>query len=141
MLTLLYSLLIFLAFKITTASVIHNGSTCYVYPNTLTRPTTTLDDSPSILRAFDLCGRNGNVILTAHTFHIGQVMNTTKLLNCNVHVYGELVWSSDTAYWLSHSLGVDFQNQSTAWFFGGTNVSLRGHGRGRLNGQGTRHVS
>lgn len=116
--------------------VVNNGTSCYVYPESLTHFGQPVDDTPSILRAFELCGTNGSVILTDNTFHIDQVMNTTNLLNCDVELHGEMVWSTNVPYWLSHSYSVVYANLSTAWLFGGTNVTFRGFGKGRFNGNG-----
>ncbi|KAM0800807.1 putative exo-polygalacturonase [Usnea florida] len=107
--------------------VVNNGTSCYVFPEALSYGGQPVDDTPSILQAFDLCGINGSVIFTNHTFTVDQVMNTTNLLNCDVSLYGEMVWSTNVPYWLSHSYGVVFQNLSTAWLFGGTNVTFRGY--------------
>ena len=121
----------------TTLSVaVRDGSSCTVYPEPPSDSGQPQDDAPSILQAFQDCGANGNVVLTDNLFHINQVMNTTNLVNCDVSLYGEMIWSSDVSYWRSNSYSVDFQNQSTAWLFGGTNVTLQGFGQGRFNGQG-----
>ena len=117
--------------------VTQNGTSCYVYPESVEDAGQTVDDAPSVIQAFQQCGTNGSVILTNNTFHINSVMNTTNLLNCDVSLYGEMIWSTDIAYWRSHGYPVGLQNQSTAWLFGGTNVAFRGYGQGRLNGQGT----
>ena len=118
--------------------VVNNGTSCYLFPEALTHAGQPVDDTPSILQAFDLCGINGSVIFTNHTFTINQVMNTTNLLNCDVSLLGEMVWSTNVPYWLSHSYDIVFQNLSTAWLFGGTNVTFKGYGQGLLNGQGMR---
>ncbi|KAL1961508.1 hypothetical protein VTN77DRAFT_1649 [Rasamsonia byssochlamydoides] len=118
------------------AYVVNNGTECYVFPESLTHGGQPADDSPSILKAFELCGINGSVILPNEKFYINQVMNTTNLLNCDVSIYGELIWSTNIPYWLSHSYPVTFQNLSAAWLFGGTNVTLRGYGQGRFFGNG-----
>ncbi|KAL1987783.1 hypothetical protein VTN96DRAFT_2623 [Rasamsonia emersonii] len=118
------------------AFVVNNGTECTVFPESLTHGGQPVDDSPSILKAFELCGINGSVILPDEKFHINQVMNTTNLLNCDVSIYGELIWSTNIPYWLSHSYPVTFQNLSAAWLFGGTNVTLRGYGKGRFFGNG-----
>ncbi len=118
------------------AYVVNNGTECYVYPESLTHGGQPVDDTPSILQAFELCGINGSIILTDNTFHINQVMNTTNLLNCDVSLYGEMIWSTNVPYWLSHSFSVEYANLSTAWFFGGTNVTFRGYGKGRFDGNG-----
>ena len=119
------------------SSVIQNGSSCYVYPSPSDSSGQPADDAPSVLQAFTECGTDGSVILTDNVFHINQVMNTTNLRNCDVSLYGEMVWSTDIEYWRAKSYPVVFQNQSTAWLFGGTNVTFRGFGKGRCDGQGT----
>lgn len=115
--------------------VVNNGTTCTLYPESLTHFGQPVDDTPSILQAFELCGTNGTVVFTNNTFTIDQVMNTTNLRNCNVELYGELVFSTNVPYWLSHSFNVVLQNQSTSWLFGGENVTFQGLG-GSLNGNG-----
>ena len=115
--------------------VVNNGTSCYLYPESLTHFGQPVDDAPSIIQAFELCGTNGSVIFTDNVFTIDQVMNTTNLLNCNVSLRGELRYSTNVPYWLSHSYNVDLQNQSTAWLFGGTNVTFNGSG-GFINGNG-----
>ncbi|KAF2103938.1 pectin lyase-like protein [Rhizodiscina lignyota] len=116
--------------------VVNNGTSCYLYPESLTHFGQPVDDTPSILQAFELCGINGSVIFTENTFHINQIMNTTNLQNCDVTLAGELQFSTNVPYWLSHSINVGLQNQSTAWLIGGTNLSFRGVGSGWINGNG-----
>lgn len=86
---------------------------------------------------------SGIVIFENTTYHVNSVMNTTGLENCEVDVRGTLLWSKDIDYWLNHSLPVGYQNQSSAWFFGGNNVHLYGNGYGTLdgNGQVSPHIS
>ncbi|KAJ5832922.1 hypothetical protein N7474_001233 [Penicillium riverlandense] len=96
----------------------------------------TIDDAPAVLKAFDDCGHGGKVLFQNTTYHINSVMNTTGLENCEVDLRGTLLWSTNTSYWLNHSLPVGYQNQSTAWLFGGKNVHFDGHGYGTLNGNG-----
>lgn len=120
----------------THAFVVNEGTTCTIYPESLTHMGMPVDDTSSILKAFELCGTNGTVIFTDNTFYVNQIMNTTGLLNCDVELYGELVWSTNVPYWLSHSFSVTYANLSTAWFFGGTNVTFQGFGQGRLFGNG-----
>ncbi|KAJ5134245.1 hypothetical protein N7448_000731 [Penicillium atrosanguineum] len=121
----------------TAAYVQQDGSTCTLYPESLNNDGQAIDDAPSIHKAFDLCGHNGQVIFAAnHTFNINTVMNTTNLVNCDVILRGELRWSTDISYWLSHSYSVVFQDQSTAWLFGGENVTFRSEEGGWYNGNG-----
>lgn len=63
-------------------------------------------------------------------------MNTTNLSNVDVDIYGTLLWDTNLPYWLNASLPVGYQNQSSAWLFGGENVHWDGHGDGTLDGNG-----
>lgn len=94
------------------------------------------DSAPAIVDAFKRCGHNGKVVFENTTYHVGSVMNTTGLYNVEVDIRGTLLWSTDVGYWLEHSLPVGYQNQSSAWFFGGHNIHLHGNGAGTFNGNG-----
>ena len=119
-----HALLLATAASSALAYVVNNGTTCYVFPESLTHGGQPVDDTPSILQAFDLCGINGSVVLTDNTFNIDQVMNTTNLLNCDVSLYREMGWSTNIPYWLSHTYFLTYANLYTAWLFGGTNAIL-----------------
>lgn len=96
-----------------------------------------IDDAPSIRKAFQECREDANIIFSNTTYHIASVMNTTGLRNVDVEVQGTLLWSADNiSYWLNHSLYIGFQNQTSAWHFGGDQVHFYGHGVGTLNGNG-----
>jgi polygalacturonase len=96
-----------------------------------------VDDAPSVRQAFSECRENAHIIFENTTYHIASVMNTTGLRNVDVEVKGTLLWdASNIPYWLNNSLPVGFQNQSSAWYFGGDNVHFYGHGYGTLNGNG-----
>ncbi|CEJ54908.1 hypothetical protein PMG11_01195 [Penicillium brasilianum] len=70
------------------------------------------------------------------TYHINSVLNTTGLKDCEIDFRGTLLWSTNVSYWLNHSLPVGYQNQSTAWVFGGKNIRFDGHGYGTFDGNG-----
>ncbi|KAJ5238801.1 hypothetical protein N7468_003420 [Penicillium chermesinum] len=113
-----------------TAYVLQEGTTCILYPESLKNEGQAVDDAPSIHEAFELCGTDGEVIFTDHTFHINSVLNTTNLANCDVVLRGELRFSDDIEYWLANSYSVVFQDQSTAWLFGERMSPLGGKGAG-----------
>ncbi|QKX53026.1 uncharacterized protein TRUGW13939_00097 [Talaromyces rugulosus] len=115
--------------------VVTYNNTCEIYPESLHHDGKDIDDAPSILQAFDICGKDGNVIFTNHTFNVNSVLNTTNLVNCDVSLQGELKFSTNITYWRENVFSVIYQNQSTAWLFGGENVTLRGEG-GWINGNG-----
>ncbi|KAE8366585.1 pectin lyase fold/virulence factor [Aspergillus caelatus] len=118
-----------------TAWVDNQGTTCTLYPESLIYQGQEVDDSPSIQQAFDMCGTNGTVIFSENVFHVNTVLNTTNLLNCDVHLRGELRFSANVPYWRTHAISVVLQDQVTAWLFGGQNVSFYGEG-GFYNGNG-----
>jgi len=95
------------------------------------------DDTPVFMDAFKRCGQDGSIVFTEGTFNIRQVMNTTNLRNCDISIYGKFVWSADNiAYWLRNSYSVTYAGRSTAWLFGGVNVSMRGYGKALFDGNG-----
>ncbi|KAF7934929.1 uncharacterized protein EAE98_002974 [Botrytis deweyae] len=63
-------------------------------------------------------------------------MNTTGLSNCNIDIYGTLLWSTNITYWLNHSMAFGYQNQTSAWWLGGDNINVNGYGYGTLDGNG-----
>lgn len=94
------------------------------------------DSAPNIISAFEECGKDGKIIFENTTYHIESVMTTTGLSNVEVDIQGTLLWGTNVDYWLSNSLPVGYQNQSTAWSFGGDQIHLHGNGVGTLNGNG-----
>ncbi|KAM0284302.1 hypothetical protein ACHAQH_002096 [Verticillium albo-atrum] len=105
---------------------------CYVQPDSNGG-----DDAPAILGAFnDKCRRKSVIILPGPLYHINTPMNTTDLEDVVIEQYGRLLWSDDLDYWLSVSMPINFQNQSTVWNFGGDRVVWQGHGVGTMDGNG-----
>lgn len=99
------------------------------------------DSAPAIVDAFRRCGHNsgedrGKVAFLNETYTIKTVLNTTGLSNVDVDLQGTLLWDTNIPYWLNHSLPVGYQNQTSAWLFGGDNVSWNGHGYGTFDGNG-----
>ncbi|CAG8974670.1 hypothetical protein HYALB_00006404 [Hymenoscyphus albidus] len=97
-----------------------------------------IDDVPSILHAFEDCNQHagGRAIFTNTTYHINSILDTQGLRDITIEIHGRLLWSPNTTYWLTNSLPVGYQNQSTAWILGGTNVRVDGFGYGTIDGNG-----
>ncbi|GIZ41997.1 hypothetical protein CKM354_000527800 [Cercospora kikuchii] len=113
----------------------HSGPTCVV------KPAGQNDSAPAIIKAFEDCGHNegdarGRVVFKNETYHIKSVMKTTGLRNVDIELHGTLLWDQNIPYWLNNSLPVGYQNQSSAWSFGGENVNWQGFGYGTLDGNG-----
>lgn len=124
-----------LVFSVPTQGVIQDNA-CVVQPG----PNGT-DSAPAIIEAFRNCGHNdgatrGKVVFLNETYTVKSVMNTTGLRNVDVDLQGTLLWDKNIPYWLNHSLPVGYQNQSSAWLFGGESVTWTGHGYGTLDGNG-----
>lgn len=112
------------------------GKTCVVQP-----ALNGSDSAPAIVQAFQECGHNdaarrGKVVFLNQTYTVKTVMNTTGLSNVDIDHQGTLLWDTNISYWLNASLPVGYQNQSSAWLFGGESVSWDGHGYGTLDGNG-----
>jgi hypothetical protein len=116
---------------VNSAALNKTGSACVVTPLGGTS-----DDTHQILDAFKQCGKDGSITLSEGTFNIWQVMDKLDFQNCDIHIYGTLIWSTDIQYWLSHSISVVYAGRSTAWRIGGTNVSMQGHGKALFDGNG-----
>lgn len=116
---------------------VSGGKTCVVQPGL-----DGSDSAPAIVQAFRDCGHNdaaarGKVVFLNQTYTVKTVMNTTGLSNVDIDHQGTLLWDTNISYWLNASLPVGYQNQSSAWLFGGEGVSWDGHGYGTLDGNGT----
>ncbi|KAL1857444.1 hypothetical protein Daus18300_010417 [Diaporthe australafricana] len=115
---------------------VSGGNTCVVQP-----APNGADSAPAIIEAFEKCGHNdaanrGKVVFINETYTIKTVMDTTGLTNVDVDHQGTLLWDQNITYWLDSSLPVGYQNQSSAWLFGGEGVRWDGHGYGTLDGNG-----
>ncbi|KAK3944195.1 glycoside hydrolase family 28 protein [Diplogelasinospora grovesii] len=129
-------------------AVVKEGSTCIVTPTQAAaaatnrkkdtvEATTVDDDTPQILSAFKQCRQDSTIIFREGVYNIRQVMNTTDLSNVSIEIHGTFVWSADNIqYWLRSSYSVTYAGRSTAWLFGGRDVSMRGFGKALFNGNG-----
>ncbi|KAK3196483.1 hypothetical protein K4F52_000365 [Lecanicillium sp. MT-2017a] len=95
------------------------------------------DDAPNIMDALNRqCRKNSLVVFPGPTYTIKTNMTTTDMDDVRIHQFGRFVWSTDIDYWLSVSMPIGFQNQSTVWYFGGDKITWDGHGVGTLDGNG-----
>ena len=95
------------------------------------------DDGPAIQDALtNDCAKDSLVVFPGDVYHINTPLTTTGLDNVSIHHFGRLLWSDDVDYWLTVTMPIGFQNQSTVWYFGGDNVQWDGHFKGTLDGNG-----
>ncbi|KII90376.1 glycoside hydrolase family 28 protein [Plicaturopsis crispa FD-325 SS-3] len=123
-----------LARLVSAGSVTKSGSVCTVHPSPSN--STSPDDAPAIISAFEQCSSDATVVFENATYHIEQIMNTTGLQNVTIDHRGTLLWGTNLTYWRNNSLPLGYQNQTTAWFFGGSNITWDGHGYGTFDGNG-----
>lgn len=95
------------------------------------------DDAAALNEALNgACHSNALVVLPGEVYNMRTNMTTKGLQDVHVNLYGRLLWTTDIDYWLSVSMPIGFQNQSTVWHFGGDSVLFDGHGVGTLDGNG-----
>ncbi|THU85497.1 polygalacturonase [Dendrothele bispora CBS 962.96] len=112
-------------------TVERQGSSCVVHASE-----DGSDDAPAILEAFDACGSDGQILLQDPLYHIESVMDTTGLNNVIVDITGTMLWGTNITYWRANGLELGYLNMTTAWRFGGDNVTFNGHGVGTFDGNG-----
>ncbi|GJJ10571.1 hypothetical protein Clacol_004798 [Clathrus columnatus] len=105
------------------------GNTCHVRAKGAAQ-----DDGPTILDAFSLCNNNHEILLDEY-YVVNTVMNTTGLSNVQIQLSGTIQYTPNIAYWSANSIPLIYQNATTFWLLGGTNLHLFGGGTIDGNGQ------
>ncbi|KAK5989525.1 Alpha-L-rhamnosidase rgxB [Cladobotryum mycophilum] len=105
---------------------------CYVLPDAKGG-----NDALAIMDALNnKCRTKGLVVFPGSIYHINTNMTTLDLDDVSINQFGRFLWSTDIDYWLSVSMPVGFQNQSTVWYFGGDKVNWNGYNVGTFDGNG-----
>ncbi|KAG6896124.1 hypothetical protein C0993_008740 [Termitomyces sp. T159_Od127] len=94
------------------------------------------NDAPAIRKAFEECKKDGHIIFDNATFHVESVLQTTGLSNVVIDLKSTLLWGSNITYWRANGLPLGYQNQTTAWMFGGDRVTFNGYDTGTFDGNG-----
>lgn len=84
----------------------------------------------------DKCRTKSLVILPGPVYNIKTNMTTLEMDDVVIYQFGRILWSTEIDYWLSVSMPVGFQNQSTVWYFGGDRVVWDGFNAGTMDGNG-----
>ncbi|KAH0599022.1 hypothetical protein MHUMG1_03136 [Metarhizium humberi] len=105
---------------------------CILRPKSLKR-----DNAPMIMKTLnEVCREKSLVYMPGEVYNINSPMVTTNMVDVKIILTGRLQWSGNIDHWLRVSMPIGFQNQSTAWHFGGHNVLFDGFGIGTLDGNG-----
>lgn len=108
------------------------NKTCFVPPSS-----NGSDASPAILSAFQACNNGGTVVLDAD-YTVASKLDLTFLDAVDVAISGTVSFADDIDYWTAagNDFAIAYQNSSTFWKFGGSDVNIYGGGVGVLNGNG-----
>lgn len=95
------------------------------------------DDSQSILDAVEACNPGGHVLFPAsQSYFIGAPMDLTGLSNVDLDIQGSIQFSDNMTYWRAGNMfQYDFQNATSFFKLGGTDVNVYGGGVLEGNGQ------
>ncbi|KAI3393570.1 hypothetical protein diail_3919 [Diaporthe ilicicola] len=100
------------------------GRYCYVNPASAN--STTRDDAPGILKAFQDCNGGGTIVLD-QSYLIGSPLDLTFLEHVDIIITGEVAFDdSDVYYWAHNSFKYEFQNMSSFWKIGGEDINIYG---------------
>ncbi|KAH7092516.1 pectin lyase fold/virulence factor [Paraphoma chrysanthemicola] len=93
------------------------------------------DDSANILKAIKKCNNGGHVIFPKdQKFTIGTALDLTFLKHIDLDIQGTIQFTNDTDYWQKNAFYQVFQNATTFFQLGGTDVNV--YGGGTLDGNG-----
>jgi galacturan 1,4-alpha-galacturonidase len=93
-----------------------------------------LDDSSAIHSAFRECNNGGIVALLDAQYIIAKPLDLTFLNAVDFVLQGEISFSPDVEFWISHAIEYSFQGAALFWQLGGQDVNV--YGNGTINGNG-----
>ncbi|KNG87456.1 putative extracellular exo-polygalacturonase [Aspergillus nomiae NRRL 13137] len=106
------------------------NKTCHVHSNG-----DGTDDAPYILSALKQCNNGGKVVFDEDKeYTIGTALDMTFLKHVDLEILGKITFTPDTDYWQANAFKHTFQNATTFFNLGGTDVNV--YGGGELNGNG-----
>ncbi|KAK4504503.1 hypothetical protein PRZ48_005419 [Zasmidium cellare] len=93
------------------------------------------DDSKYILNALHECNNGGHVVFPqGTTYVVGTALDLQFLKHIDIDIQAYIQFTNDTTYWQSHAFNQTFQNATTFFQLGGTDVNI--YGGGMLDGNG-----
>jgi galacturan 1,4-alpha-galacturonidase len=93
------------------------------------------DDSDSITETLASCNEGGHVIFPESlTYQVHKPLDMTNLSNVDIDIQGYITFSDDLKYWLNNSFNLQYQNATSFFMLGGSDVNV--YGGGTLDGSG-----
>jgi galacturan 1,4-alpha-galacturonidase len=95
------------------------------------------DDAENVLQAIQDCNDGGHVIFAGkQTYTIASPLNLTGLSSVDLDIQGTLSFPSDNlTYWQANSFDLQYQNATSFFILGGTDINVYGPGVVQGNGQ------
>lgn len=95
------------------------------------------DDAEKILKAVQDCNSGGHVIFAdKQTYTIASPLNLTGLSSVDLDIQGTLSFPSDNlTYWQANSFDLQYQNATSFFILGGSDINVYGPGTVQGNGQ------
>lgn len=95
------------------------------------------DDAENILQAIQDCNNGGHVIFAdKHTYTVASPLNLTGLKSVDIDIQGTLSFPADNlTYWQENSFDLQYQNATSFFILGGSDINVYGSGTVQGNGQ------
>ncbi|EOD51379.1 putative extracellular exo-polygalacturonase protein [Neofusicoccum parvum UCRNP2] len=95
----------------------------------------TTDDSESITKALKDCNNGGHVLFPkSQSYVINEPLDMTYLSNIDIDIQGNLKFTDNLEHWRNNSFDLGFQNATSFFKLGGSDVNV--YGGGTIDGQG-----
>ncbi|KAF9880240.1 extracellular exo-polygalacturonase [Colletotrichum karsti] len=93
-------------------------------------------DVDNILKAFERCGKSGDIIFPEdQNYWIDKKLNPV-VRDVNIQWRGEWTFSDNLTYWRSNSYFIEFQNHRAGFVLTGDGIHINGSGTGGIHGNG-----
>ncbi|OJD34149.1 glycoside hydrolase family 28 protein [Diplodia corticola] len=95
----------------------------------------TTDDSEYIAAALESCNGGGHVLFPrTQSYVINEPLDMTGLSSVDIDIQGYVKFTDDIQHWLDNTFDLGFQNASSFFKLGGSDVNV--YGGGTIDGQG-----
>jgi galacturan 1,4-alpha-galacturonidase len=95
------------------------------------------DDADNIIQAIQDCNNGGHVIFAEkQTYTIASPLNLTGLTSVDIDIQGTLSFPAhNLTYWQANSFDLQYQNATSFFILGGSDINVYGSGTVQGNGQ------
>lgn len=95
----------------------------------------TTDDSEFVTKALDDCNDGGHIIFSKdQSYVLGEPLDMTALQHIDLDIQGNIKFTNDLEYWRNNTFDLSYQNSTSFFKLGGSDVNV--YGGGAIDGQG-----